>query len=317
MIYLGTESGLYRWSQGAPWPVYHSLQDRRIRAVLAGGEGRLTVIDDGGRILETSTNGESWTPIDLPVGVSTSTAYALGGTPLTMLLASPAMGLYYRIHGTKWWNKLAAPALPDGNTEASISALAITSADSPTLLAAIAGAGLYRSTDGAKTWVKVDAIPSEVHTIRSVGSQIALGTAKGVWISTDNGATFSESSKGLENVPEVYCLDISPKDPKWMLAGAAAGKPVATSPAVRPQGFQFGLYETKDAGKTWAKILKKGLPELIAFDTISDIRFDPADPENIIMAQGSGECWMTPNGGDYWVIISRAIESARSLAATA
>ena len=116
MIYLGTESGLYRWSQGAPWPVYHSLQDRRIRAVLAGGEGRLTVIDDGGRILETSTNGESWTPIDLPVGVSTSTAYALGGTPLTMLLASPAMGLYYRIHGTKWWNKLAAPALPDGNT---------------------------------------------------------------------------------------------------------------------------------------------------------------------------------------------------------
>ena len=120
---------------------------------------------------------------------------------------------------------------------------------------------------------------------------------------------------GIKTIRDVYVTGetfdavVSVRDP--------AGKPVATSPAVRPQGFQFGLYETKDAGKTWAKILKKGLPELIAFDTISDIRFDPADPENIIMAQGSGECWMTPNGGDYWVIISRAIESARSLAATA
>lgn len=102
-----------------------------------------------------------------------------------------------------------------------------------------------------------------------------------------------------------------------MLAGAAASKPMSINAGVRPQGFQFGLFETKDAGKTWAKVIKKGLPELVAFDTISDIRFDLSDPDNIIMAQGSGECWLTQNGGDYWVVISRAIESARSLAATA
>ena len=316
MIYLGTESGLYRWSQGAPWPVFHSLQGVRIRTVLAGGEGRLTVIDDGGRIQETSTNGESWMTIDLPVGVMDSTSYALGGSPLTMLLASRPAGLFCRAHGSRWWSKLALPIETAGENH-TVSSLAMTDGDLPTLLITITGAGLYRSIDAATTWTKVESVPKAIHKIRSVGSQVALGTDQGVYISTDKGLTFAPSGKGLEAVPEVYCLDINPADPKWMLAGAAAAKPVASSPAVRPQGFQFGLYETKDGGKTWAKVIKKGLPELIAFDTISDIRFDPAEPDNIIMAQGSGECWMTPNGGDYWVVIARAIESVRSLAATA
>jgi photosystem II stability/assembly factor-like uncharacterized protein len=316
MIYLGTESGLYRWTLSAPWPVYHSLQGLRVRAVLAGGEGRLTVVDDGGRLLETSNNGETWDAIDLPVGVSDSTAYALGGSPLTMLLASRPMGLFCRPHGSRWWTKLASPVGDEGTSQ-TVNALAITSGASPVLLASVVGGGLYRSTDGAKTWAKVAETPATIHTIRTVGSQVVLGTDQGVYLSTDSGATFAPAGKGLEAVPQVYCLDINPANPAWMLAGAAAASPVASKAAVRPQGFQFGLYETKDGGKTWAKVLKKGLPELIAFDTISDIRFDPGDPDNILMAQGSGECWLTKNGGDYWVVISRAIESARALAATA
>lgn len=316
MIYLGTESGLYRLTLGAPWPVFHSLQGLRVRTVLAGGEGRLTVVDERGQILETSNNGDSWAKIDLPVGVTDSTAYTMGGSPATMLLASRPLGLYCRAHGSRWWAKLASPVAGEG-TDATINALAVTGGVSAALLAAVAGDGLYRSADGAKTWAKVASAPATIHTIRSVGDQVALGTDQGVFLSTDAGATFAQAAKGLETVPQVHCLDINPKDPKWMLAGAAAAVPVATKAAVRPQGFQFGLYETKDAGKTWAKVLKKGLPELIAFDTISDIRFDPSDPDCILMAQGSGECWLTNNGGDYWVVISRGIESARSVAATA
>jgi photosystem II stability/assembly factor-like uncharacterized protein len=310
MIYLGTEAGLYRWTQGWSWPVYHSLQERRIRTVLAGGEGRLTVIDDAGKILETLNNGLSWKPVDLPVGVSSVSASCIGGSPLTMILATRGEGIYCRAVGNAWWTKIAQPV---AENEA-VTALCLTSTASPVLLAGVSGSGLFRTTDGGKTWAKVEGTPEDIHVIRSSGKMVVIGSSQGAWVSTDEGATFTQSEKGLEGVPQVYSLDISPKDPKWILAGAAAA--AAVKGGIRPQGFQFGLYESKDGGKTWAKVIKRGLPELVAFDTISDIRFDPAEPECIIMAQGSGECWMTSNGGDYWVVISRAIESARSLSAT-
>jgi len=311
MIYLGTEAGLYRWSQGGSWPVYHSLQERRIRTVLAGGEGRLTVIDDAGKILESLNNGVSWKPVDLPVGVSSITASCIGGSPLTMIIAARGEGVYCRAVGNPWWSKISSPDAEN----AAITAMCLTSSASPVLLAGVSGLGLYRTTDGGKNWSKVEGTPPEIHVIRSTGNQVVLGSSQGAWVSGDSGATFTKAEKGLEDVPQVYSLDISPKDPKWILAGAAAASPVKGG--IRPQGFQFGLYESKDGGKTWARVIKRGLPELVAFDTISDIRFDPADPDCIIMAQGSGECWVTQNGGDYWVVISRAIESARCLSASA
>ena len=30
MILIGTDEGIYRWFEGAGWPVFHSLQDRAI-----------------------------------------------------------------------------------------------------------------------------------------------------------------------------------------------------------------------------------------------------------------------------------------------
>lgn len=316
MIYLGTDSGLYRWTSHASWPIFHSLQGTRVRTVLAGGEGRLTVADDAGRLRETTTNGESWKAVDLPVGVTTPTAYALGGTPLTMLMASRPYGLYARAHGTSWWNKLNLPELPESSNNAFVTAMAVTTGKQPALLAAISEAGLYRSADGARTWTRLTDVPGDIRTIRSSGETVAIATDGGVWTSADNGATFA-AGKGLEEAPSVYALDIAPDNPAWMLAGAAAGSPAKSKAGVRPEGFKFSLFESKDGGKSWSRVIKRGLPELVPFDTISDIRFDPANSDNILMAQGSGECWVTSNGGDYWIVLARTIDSARSLAATA
>ncbi|MFM7592887.1 MAG: VPS10 domain-containing protein, partial [Isosphaeraceae bacterium] len=259
MIYLGTEAGLYRWSQGGNWPVYHSLQERRIRTVLAGGEGRLTVIDDAGKILESLNNGASWKSVDLPVGVSSITASCIGGSPLTMIIATRGEGVYCRAVGNPWWSKISTTEADN----AKVTSLCLTSTASPVLLAGVSGTGLYRTADGGKSWSKVEGTPPEIHVIRSIGSQVVLGSSQGAWISSDSGASFTQSEKGLEAVPQVYSLDINPKDPKWILAGAAAASSVKGG--IRPQGFQFGLYESKDGGKTWARVIKRGLPELVAF----------------------------------------------------
>ena len=83
-----------------------------------------------------------------------------------------------------------------------------------------------------------------------------------------------------------------------MLAGAAPARPADGSAVSRP-GVRFSLYETVDGGKSW-KHVRRGFPEVLEFDTIADIRYDPAATENAIVALDSGELWRTRNGGDWW-----------------
>ncbi len=40
MMLIGTDDGIYRWFEGAPWPVFHALQGKSIaNLALAQGGG--------------------------------------------------------------------------------------------------------------------------------------------------------------------------------------------------------------------------------------------------------------------------------------
>ena len=82
--------------------------------------------------------------------------------------------------------------------------------------------------------------------------------------------------------------------------------------AVPRDGLGYGLYESKDSGETWARVLRS-FPENPHFDAIADIRFDPAEPTHAAVAFESGEMWISLNGGDYWQPFARDIRSARVL----
>ena len=98
------------------------------------------------------------------------------------------------------------------------------------------------------------------------------------------------------------------------LAGCAPAAGL-DSVAVSPEGLNFGLFESTNGGKSWTQV-KKNFPESFGSDTISDIRFDLADPDRTIVALGSGEIWATRNGGAYWGPLARQIRAARVLCAT-
>jgi len=173
--------------------------------------------------------------------------------------------------------------------------------------AAVIGAGLWRSDDSGGSWERCPGLPDAVYAIRTTGADgetVVVATSNGCWLSADRGRTWEERNGGLDNARQVRALEVHPDDPSSLLAGAA--------PATHHVGTQFSLYESADAGKTWTHV-KRGFPDVLEYDTITDIRFDPAAPENAIVALDSGELWRTRNGGDWWEPIARQTRGARVL----
>lgn len=349
MIYIGTDAGIYRWIRGT-WPIFHSLQGTAVVDLAAAGGGVLVAVDAAGRVLETVDNGQNWRQVAAPEGVGRPVATAMLGAPAVHVVSARGGGLYTRAAGVdpsagtggfraaegraaalvnrtlhratrgRLGEASAAEATtPSGwssmpGPDGQIRALAASAGGSLPYFAAVEGQGLWRSADGA-TYSRVEGVPAEVYAIRVAGEQVALATGDGVWISADGGSTFKDMSEGLGASRHVRALDVKPGNPKVMLAGAAPTAP-GEGPVAPRGGLQFALYETKDGGKSWVHV-KRGFPEVLEYDTVADIRFDPAEPEYAAVALGSGELWSTRSDGLWWEPLARQIRTARVLCATA
>ena len=349
MIYIGTDAGIYRWIKGT-WPIFHSLQGTAVVDLAAADGGVLVAVDAAGRVLETVDNGQNWREVAPPEGVGRPVATAMLGSPSAHVVAAKGGGLWARPAGVdpsagggglraaegraaalvnrtlhratrgrlgeaasaevaraSGWSPLAGPT-------GQVRALAAGPGGSLPYFAAVEGQGLWRSDDGV-AYEHVNGTPAEVYAVRVAGQQVALATSDGCWVSADGGLTFQDMSEGLGASRHVRALDIKPGNPKVMLAGAAPGAP-GEGPVAPRGGLQFALYETKDGGKTWGHV-KRGFPEVLEYDTIADIRFDPVEPEYAAVALGSGELWSTRSDGLWWEPLARQIKTARVLCATA
>ena len=99
MILIGTDEGIYRWYEGNPWPIFHSLQDRAIVGLAAPGGGVLAAVDSGGRVLESVDNGMQRQPVPLPEEADRPSVLAVWGIPASIVLATRPLGLYRRAMG--------------------------------------------------------------------------------------------------------------------------------------------------------------------------------------------------------------------------
>jgi hypothetical protein len=174
--------------------------------------------------------------------------------------------------------------------------------------AAIRGAGLWRSLNQGSTWQQCPGLPDDVLAVRAAHGTpgvVVVATAEGCRHSSDGGQTWEDRSGGLEKARYVSAIEIKPDNPDVLLAGAA--------PA---EGGTYALYESNNGGKAWSQV-KRGFPEDIERDLISDIRYDPAAPDNVLVALGSGELWLSRFDRAYWCPIARQTRSARVLCAVA
>lgn len=187
------------------------------------------------------------------------------------------------------------------------------------------GGGVWKTTDSGNNWFNISdgyfKSPSigAINVYQKDPKIVYIGTGsdgirsniivgKGLYKSSDSGRSWDHI--GLEKSGQIGAVEIHPDDPNRVLV-AAIGQPFKNN-------VERGLYETKDGGKTWDKILY--ISDSIG---IVDVEYAPDDPNTIyaaswrverkpwtiISGSENGGAYKSVDGGKNWDKIDLGIES--------
>ncbi|MEJ2540136.1 MAG: hypothetical protein P8188_09220 [Gemmatimonadota bacterium] len=191
------------------------------------------------------------------------------------------------------------------------------------------GGGVWKTTDWGVTWLPVSdgyLATGSIGAIRVAPSnpdRVYVGTGsdgirsnvilgRGAYRSDDAGATWQ--SIGLREVGQIGAVEIHPRDPDVAFA-AALGNPFR-------KNEDRGLYRTRDAGRTWDRVL-------FTSDSVGaiDVELHPTNPDVVYASMWRGErkpwsiisgmeesaredgIWRSEDGGDSWEYVSLGLPS--------
>ena len=273
-----------------------------------------------GGVFKTTDYGRTWIPIfdDQPTGsvgciaVAASNPniiYVGSGEGLQRPDLSVGDGIYKSTDAGKTWTHLG---LRDGQQ---IPQIAVDPRNPDHLLVAVAGhpygpneeRGIFRSTDGGKTFEKVlykdentgaadvqidpshpDVVYASLWEARQGPWENGAwnGPGGGIFKSTDGGKTWRQLSKGLPEGIIQANLTISMSSPEHLFASVASPNAV-------------GLYGSDDGGESWTIATTDPRPAgRIGGGDLSVPRIDPKDPNVIYVA--STVCWKSTDAGKTW-----------------
>ena len=176
------------------------------------------------------------------------------------------------------------------------------------------GDGVYKTTDGGKTWTNVG-----LHDVWSVsrilvdpknsnhviagafGDPFKDSTARGVYVTNDGGKTWM---KTLYVGPQTGAAELAmdPNDPNVIYASMWQFRRMPWT--FHSGGPDDGIWRSQDGGKTWARLSGHGLPTGIMGR--SAVAIAPSDSKRIyalIEAKG-GIVWRSDDGGQNWKMVS-------------
>ncbi len=240
------------------------------------------------------------------------------GDPTTFYFGSVNGGIWKTTDAGVVWTPIF-----DGQTVASIGALAVAPSDPKTIYAGTGesdirsslsfGNGVYKSVDGGQTWahlglddtrhisrIVVDPQDSNIVYVGALGHAYAPNPERGVYKTVDGGRHWTKS---LDPGPEmgVSDLTICSTNPRLLFAGTwhTWRPPWSTyAPIDGPGG---GLYRSQDAGKTWSRLTGNGLPDGDWGRVGVAVALDGQRVYALIQAKKAG-LYRSDDGGTTWAL---------------
>jgi photosystem II stability/assembly factor-like uncharacterized protein len=194
-------------------------------------------------------------------------------------------GLYETSDGGKSWKKILD--IKEGGRQIGVTDVVIDPSDADIIYAAAydkarkpwtfnaggPGSGIYKSTDGGKTWKKLEGgLPTGV--LGRIGLDVSMSNPEIIYANIEN-----------NNI-----VDMKFEERYRLMQGG-----------INPKGKETGdeMYRSDDKGETWKKVSPDGRdvgggPAYY----YQQVRIDPIDPDHVYVLGIS--VWMTENGGKEW-----------------
>ncbi len=176
------------------------------------------------------------------------------------------------------------------------------------------GDGVYKTTDGGKTWTNVG-LQATRHISRILvdpknpnhvivgasGDPFRDSTDRGVYVTDDGGKTWSKTLYvGPQSGASELAMD--PNDPSVIFASIWQFRREPWT--FHSGGPDDGIWRSSDGGKTWTRLAAHGLPA--GYMGRSAVAIAPSNSKRVyalIEAKG-GILWRSDDGGQNWTMVS-------------
>jgi len=242
----------------------------------------------------------------------------VAGDPNVVYVATASGGLFKTTNGGVRWTPLFERqgtisigdiALEPGNPEV----VWLGTGESAVRNSVSYGDGVYKSTDGGRTWqhmglrdslhvskILVHPRNPDVVYVGALGHAYGPNEERGVFMTTDGGKTWNKTLY-LDPDHGVADMDIDPSNPN--IVYAAMWKFRRTPWGHTSGDEKGGLFRSIDGGRTWKK-LEGGLPKLVGRIGVAVAQSNPSVVYAITEAK-EGTLWRSDDRGETWRNVSK------------
>jgi ligand-binding sensor domain-containing protein len=272
-LFAGTDNGtFFSTNNGTSWIAVDSgLEGNTISAFAIidtnGSSPMLFAGTYGGGVVLLTAGDSIWASVS--TGLNNDNINALLACD-TDLVAETSSGIVLSTtEGANWIS--ITPNLPANNY---LSALGVVGTD---IFVGTNGAGVLRSTDEGTSWASAGLTNTPIYTFTTIGTELFAGTYDGVFLSTDNGASWTSEVNGMINTAVTAFAVTGPN----LVAGTYDG----------------GVFLSNDDGSNW----------LPADSNVMSINFEALQAmgsklfagtlEGVFLSTDNGRIWQTDNTG--------------------